>query len=242
MNTIGQHSLIQHMERLIAETPGGRTTFFNLKEFPWVPEVEAHWAGMRAELARLMQAVDYLPGFEEIQTEQLQLSRDKRWKIFPLYVYGERYNAARCPAAMQALSHIPGLKVAMFSILQAGKELPPHRGPYSGVLRYHLGLEVPDPALCGIRVRTDVQHWEEGRSMIFDDSHEHAAWNRGSRDRIVLFVDFARPLPAALQARNEFVIEQISQSDFVRQAAARWSAWEKTHGAAIDARIAAALI
>lgn len=240
MDTIGQHGLIQQMERMIAAAPGGGTTFFDLQDFPWTREVEAHAADIRQELQRLMQAVDLLPGFEEIQVEQQQLSRDRRWKIFPLFVYGERHNAERCPATMRALAHIPGLKVAMFSILQAGKELPAHRGPYSGVLRYHLGLEVPDPLLCGIRVGNDVQHWEEGRSMIFDDSHDHAAWNRSDRDRIVLFVDFARPLPPTLQARNEFVIQQISQSDFVRDASRRWTVWEAEHGAAIDARLAEA--
>jgi len=237
MDTIGQPQAIAHMESLIAQAPGGGTTFFDLAEFPWTAEVEAHWAAMRQELHRLMGAVDHLPGFEEIQAEQVMLSRDKRWKIFPLHVYGAWHNQQRCPATMKALQCIPGLKVAMFSILQAGKELPPHRGPYSGVLRYHLGIEVPEPALCGIRVGNDVRHWEAGRSMVFDDSHDHAAWNRGERDRIVLFVDFARPLPPALHARNEFVLQQIGRSDFIVAATERWQAWEKVHGAAIDALI-----
>ena len=31
----------------------------------------------------------------------------------------------------------------MFSILAPGKRIPPHDGPYKGVLRYHLGLDGP---------------------------------------------------------------------------------------------------
>jgi beta-hydroxylase len=167
------------------------------------------------------------------------ITRDKRWKIFPLYTYGTWYNAHRCTQTVEALRCIPDLKLAMFSILQPHKEIPPHRGPYSGVLRYHLGLQIPDPALAGIRVGSDVRHWEEGGSLIFDDSHDHAAWNRSDRDRIVLFVDFARPLPSQLRKQNEYVIDQISKSDFMLHAAARWKRWEAIHGASLDARISA---
>ena len=70
------------------------------------------------------------------------------------------------------------MKTAFFSILAPGKHLPPHRGPYKGVMRYHLGLLIPEPAeQCGIRVDTETRHWAEGESMIFDDTFEHEAWN-----------------------------------------------------------------
>ena len=50
------------------------------------------------------------------------------------------------------------------------KHLPPHRGPYKGVMRYHLGLLIPEPAeQCGIRVDTQTRHWAEGASLIFDN-------------------------------------------------------------------------
>ena len=32
--------------------------------------------------------------------------------------------------------------------------------------------------------------------MIFDDTYEHEAWNDTDRTRVVLFVDFVRPLRA----------------------------------------------
>ena len=79
----------------------------------------------------------------------------------------------------------------MFSILEPGKHLPPHRGPYNGVLRLHLGLIVPEPReQLGIRVDNDVYRWQEGEAVIFDDAYEHEAWNRTPHTRVVLFVDF----------------------------------------------------
>jgi beta-hydroxylase len=114
---------------------------------------------------------------------------------------------------------------AMFSILAGNKRLPPHRGPYKGVLRYHLGLKVPQPDRCGIRVREQVARWEEGKELIFDDTYEHEAWNDGAEPRVVLFVDFLRPLPFPLSTVNRAVIRVISKSPFIQDAKGRLEDW-----------------
>ena len=76
----------------------------------------------------------------------------------------------------------------MFSILEPGKQLPPHRGPYNGVLRLHLGLMVPEPReALGIRVENALYRWQDGEAVIFDDAFEHEAWNRTPHTRVVLF-------------------------------------------------------
>jgi ornithine lipid ester-linked acyl 2-hydroxylase len=231
---------LAQFERAIRAVDGDRR-FFDPAQFAWTREVEQAWRPMRAELDRVLQALDILPGFEDIQVEQQGLTTDKRWKIFPLYVYGEWIANARrrCPATVAALDKIPGLQAAMFSIPQAGKELAPHRGPYAGVLRYHLGLKVPPPEdSCGISVGGDVRAWREGASLLFDDSHEHFAWNRSTEDRAVLFVDVTRPLPESLSAQNERVIGIISATDFMRHSVRRWDEWEALHGPKLDRLIA----
>lgn len=225
-----------HFEKTIKALDQDRT-FFDLQDFPWTREVERDWRAMRDEVDRMLGAMEMLPGFEEIQVEQECLTRDRRWKIFPLYAYGDRFarNCARCPATARAIQRIPDLKVAMFSIFQAGKEVPPHRGPYGGVLRYHLGLKVPKPETqCGITVGSDRRTWTEGGSLVFDDSHQHHAWNHSAEDRVVLFVDFARPVPEHLREGNEKIIKVISETDFVGRAAANWAAWEREHGDRLD--------
>ena len=58
-------------------------------------------------------------------------------------------------------------------MLSPGKHIPAHRGPYKGVLRYHLGLKIPEPREgCRIRVGEEVRHWEEGASLLFDDTEQ----------------------------------------------------------------------
>ena len=82
-----------------------------------------------------------------------------------------------------------------FSRLAPGAHIVPHCGyeGYSGyVLRLHLALDVPPG--CAIRVGTETRSWQEGKCLVFDDSFEHEAWNRGDRTRTVLLCDFLNPL------------------------------------------------
>ena len=107
----------------------------------------------------------------------------------------------------------------MFSILAPHKHLPEHRGHYKGVLRYHLALLIPEPrTACRIRVGSEVRTWEEGKSLIFDDSYPHEVWNDTDFHRVVLFVDFLRPLPFPLSLLNRLMVFRISRTAYVTDA------------------------
>jgi len=171
----------------------GNPAIYDNAVFPWAKEVEAEWHLIRAELDKVLVRKDDLPGFHEISTDVMQTSSDKGWKTFMLAGYGvtSARNIASCPQTWRICKKIPGLLTVMFSILEPGKHLTPHRGPYNGVLRLHLGLVVPEPGSeLGIRVGSDIYRWREGEAVIFDDAYEHEAWNRTPHTRVVLFVDF----------------------------------------------------
>src|ERR1039458_2693627 len=124
------------------------------------------------------------------------------------------------------------MKTAMFSILSPRKHILDHRGPYKGVLRYHLGLIVPqDKEACRIRVGDDIRHWEEGKTMIFDDTFNHEGWNDPDETRVVLFVDVLRPLPSPESAINSLIVKAIRFSPFVLDAKRNQEAWEKRYRA-----------
>jgi beta-hydroxylase len=110
------------------------------------------------------------------------------------------------------------MKTAMFSILSPGKKIPPHCGPYNGILRYHLGLVVPEPDRCAIRVGPETRNWAVGSSLIFDDTYEHEVTNESTQERVVLFVDIERPLHFPLNRVNTSVLEAIRNSPFVTEA------------------------
>ena len=164
---------------------------------------------------------DNIPNFLEISPDQKKIDAEAgKWKTFFLYGYGYKNeeNAVKCPETTRLVERIPNMKTAFFSILAPGKHIPPHRGPYAGVLRYHLGLIVPDPKKIKIRVGEDYRHWHEGESLIFDDTYEHEVWNNSDQYRAILFVDFVRPLEGVAKRLNDRMIRMITKSPLVQDA------------------------
>jgi len=187
----------------------GERTFFESEEYPWVADVESEWMAIRKELEQLMLHREEIPNFQDYSEGQRALTQDDQWKTFFFFAFGnkEKENCERCPETVRILEKIPGMNTAMFSILGPGKHIPPHRGPYKGVLRYHLGLIIPKPeGSCRIRVGSDIRAWKEGKSLIFDDSHEHEVWNDSDSYRVVLFVNFVRPTIFPLSAVNQSIL------------------------------------
>jgi hypothetical protein len=194
--------------------------FFPLADYPWTKEVEREWPVMQRELQALLKTQrTKIPEFKNISEQQGNIIKGE-WRTFMLYVYRNEVaaNCALCPETARIVKRIPGMSTALFSVLAPGALIKPHRGPYKGVLRYHLALIVPpDHLSCGIRVGSDIQNWREGESMVFDDTHEHAAWNNSDQTRAVLFVDFARDLPFPLRQVNRSMIKLIGVSPFVQE-------------------------
>ncbi len=222
--------MVQWLERIVVKySPQGNATFFDPKDFPWTRILEDNWQTIRKELDVILEHTDELPNFQDISKDQLSITRDDKWKTFFLYGYGYKSeaNAARCPETTKLVEQVPGMLTAFFSILKPGKHIPAHRGPYKGVLRYHLGLLVPEPKeRCRIRVGEDVRHWEEGKGMLFDDTHDHEVWNDTEGVRVVLFMDVVRPLRFPASWLNRLIITLIKYSPIVQSARKNGAQWE----------------
>lgn len=209
----------------------GNSPFLSTGAFPWIADLEAGWPTIRAELNQVLTYREALPNFQDISVDQVSLTDDDQWKTFFFFAYGFRSaeNCARCPKTAALLRQVPGMTTAFFSILGPGKHLPEHRGPYKGVLRYHLALRVPDPpGACHIRVGGHDAVWQEGRSLVFDDTYPHEAWNEADADRVVLFADVVRPLRWPVSLLNQLVIKAIAASPFVSGGKSRHQAWENS--------------
>jgi ornithine lipid ester-linked acyl 2-hydroxylase len=198
--------------------------------FPWAVEIEKAAPAIRAELDRILVRQDELPSFQDISADVKTISTDNRWKTFFLLGFGVRseQNIAACPKTWEAMQKIPGLTTVMFSIFEPGKHLPAHRGPYNGVLRLHLGLIVPEPReKLAIRVRDEICHWQEGKVLIFDDAYEHEAWNHTDETRVVLFVDFVKPLKFPARLVNWLLMHMAVFTPFIREGLDNHKEWEK---------------
>jgi ornithine lipid ester-linked acyl 2-hydroxylase len=208
----------------------GDATFFPNERFPWIEHVEANWETIREELEGVLSDHEALPNFQDISKDQIEITDDDRWKTFFLYGYGFKapLGIEMCPKTAALMRQIPGMTTAMFSILSSRKHILDHRGPYKGVLRYHLGLIVPREAeQCRIRVGQDIRHWVQGKSLVFDDTFNHEVWNDTDETRVVLFVDVLRPLPSPWSHINRMIVKAIGYSPFVLDAKRNQEAWEK---------------
>ena len=231
--------VVAFAERLnVAFSKVGNPPIYDKAVFPWAAEVEAAFPAIRTELVRVLTRKDDLPGFHEISSDVSTISQDRGWKTFLLAGYGFRSDAniALCPQTWAACQKIPGLITVMFSILEPGKHLPPHRGPYNGVLRLHLGLIVPEPREdLGIRVENEIYRWKDGEAVIFDDAFEHEAWNRTPHTRVVLFVDFRKPLRFPANVLNWLLLNLAVFTPFIREGMDNQKAWEKRFYAEAEA-------
>ena len=218
--------------------PTANVTFFEPDSYPWVAPVEAEWHAIRKELDALLVRRDEIPNFQDLSEKQKVLTEGDQWKTFFLYGYGleAEENCKRCPETVRILKRIPNMKSAMFSILAPKKHIPPHRGMWKGMLRYHLGLIIPGPkGSCRIRVGKEIRTWEEGKSLVFDDSHEHEVWNDSDSYRVVLFVDVLRPVIFPLSLVNRTVVWITARTDSIAvlMDRARKKALATTAGAAV---------
>ncbi len=159
--------------------------FYDSAEFAFTEDLEANWLTIKQELTQLNQR-DFTAWPEKYLY-------GKGWDIFGLYAFGlkVRHNCLLCPETTRLVEAIPNLTSAGFSSLAARTHIAPHTGYPDGLLRCHLGLVVPEN--CGIRVVDETKNWTEGQCMVFDDTSDHEAWNRGDSTRVVLLLDFKAP-------------------------------------------------
>jgi aspartyl/asparaginyl beta-hydroxylase (cupin superfamily) len=201
---------------LIGRTSNGRTSVFDPGAFAWTVGLEARWEAMRIELEALLEHHERIPELHKLIPGRYSVAPE--WKTYFFYGFGRRFdrNCEECPETAAALGEVPDLQTAFFSILPPRTRIPPHVGIYGGYLRYHLGLIVPEPERCGLRIVDQTLHWSEGGSLIFCDQFRHEAWNDTEQFRAVLIVDVLRPLSGALGALNRWVVRRISHTEFIR--------------------------
>ena len=179
--------------------------FFDRDHFPWLKQLEAQTDVIRAELVELLASED--PGLSPYVTMPpgtprnvwSDLNNSAAWSALHLWRDGERVEGACARAPKTAklvetlpLAGIPGrTPTVFFSILQAGKHIPPHTGVTNTRTIIHLPLIVPPG--CAFRVGGETREWREGEAFAFDDTIEHEAWNKSGQDRAVLILDCWNP-------------------------------------------------
>ena len=231
------HALTRGIARIqAAQSLVGDPPVVDPGRFAFVAPLEAEWQAIRDEALEVLKLRSAIPLFEEVSTDQKSISRSSVWRTFFLYGFGEPVagSCRRVPRTAALLSAIPSLQTAFLSILEPGSHIPPHRGLTKGLLTCHLPLIVPqDRAGCRMRIGDRMQHWEEGRVFIFDDTREHEVWNGTDETRVVLLFHVDRPMRPLGAVLHRIFLALVRMSAYGREPRQRIGQFEDRFEAAV---------
>ncbi len=183
------------------------TPFLPESAFPELAPLAEHWQTIRDEAINLKQQ-ELIQAAQKNDDAGFNSFFKSGWKRFYLKWYDASHPSAMalCPKTTALLQGIPTIKAAMFAELPPGATLKPHRDPYAGSIRYHLGLVTPNDDACYIMVDGLPYSWRDGKTVLFDETFIHEAHNTTDINRIILFCDIERPMQYQwAQAINRFL-------------------------------------
>jgi ornithine lipid ester-linked acyl 2-hydroxylase len=207
----------------------GDRPVYDPRAFPWTETLRARWSEIREELSSILERREAIPPLADLSPDHRRIAPPGKWKSFFLQGYGYRVeeNIRRCPVTAAAIADIPGLNSAFFSILDPDTHIPRHRGVTKAILTAHLGLIVPvGRDSCRMQLADQTLHWEEGQTLIFDDTFHHEVWNDSDELRAVLLIQFRRPVGLVGRVVGGLFLWGIRRSQFVQDARAQMGRWE----------------
>ncbi|TAK90092.1 MAG: aspartyl/asparaginyl beta-hydroxylase domain-containing protein [Burkholderiaceae bacterium] len=194
--------------------------------FPEVNRFAAGWQDFRDEALQIAADLNSVPRFHEVMPQQYDISANdaRDWRMFILKAYGVTVarNVTRCPRLQAAVQSEPDVLSAMFSFLAPGKHIPPHRGPFRGVLRFYLGLSVPltvDGRPGTVLTIDGIEHrLGDGQWLLWDDTFRHEVRNESDVVRIALLLDIRRRgMPLDMELLSRFLIRMVGAAVWLRR-------------------------
>ncbi|WMY75968.1 aspartyl/asparaginyl beta-hydroxylase domain-containing protein [Buttiauxella selenatireducens] len=172
------------------------------KVFPESKILESHFIEIHEEITFLINKRE-LTRYKDIDPVRAA-EVSENWKLYYALFMWEENDRARtdCPTLLRLIKDMPNVINATIAVLEPGVTLAAHEGPYAGILRYHIGIEVPEKKPPYIRVMNEYYTWEVGKSIVLDDCYEHEVYNEADNKRVILMIDFMRPMNAPLHFIN----------------------------------------
>ncbi|MBX8555375.1 aspartyl/asparaginyl beta-hydroxylase domain-containing protein [Pseudomonas cichorii] len=176
--------------------------YLDRSKFPELDVLKDNWETIRDEAMHLFDE-GYIRAAEKNNDAGFDSFFKKGWKRFYLKWYDKALPSAEtlCPKTVALVNSIPNVKGAMFALLPGDSHLNPHRDPFAGSLRYHLGLSTPNSDACRIFVDGEEYSWRDGQDVMFDETYVHWVKNETQTTRVILFCDVERPLTNGFMTR-----------------------------------------
>ena len=165
--------------------------------FQFLPElqiIQNNWKVIRKEYQQIKNKLKPIKGETYFEDD---IIKTEKWERFYIKWYSDisKEVIQQLPKTTKLLNQCQNIQLAMFSVMKPGTIVYPHRGPYRGSLRVHLGLECPSMEEgCYITIDNKKYGWKDGEFLIFDDTYTHEVQNNSDKERVVLFMDISRPV------------------------------------------------
>ena len=120
------------------------------------------------------------------------------------------------PKLYKTLQKCSNIRTCFFSVIRGNKNIPTHRGPSKGLLRFHMPIYNDHPSKNYLQVRDKKLYWDK-KPFLFDDTFYHKLVKKDNGMRISLICDVERHLPYGLKQLNQLVQDSFTNSDFVKE-------------------------
>lgn len=205
-----------------------RPAFHPIEDFPQLHALTQQWQTIRDEFlalkaplleldrvnkdhamvhAEMMRHIEsggeygWLMGWDNDGTANL------KWLQYALTVFRSPipFAVPAMPKTIELITAIPGIRTSALLTLKPHTLLSAHKHETlhdDGVLLYHLTLDVCEERnFSYIGVEDEIRQNRLGTGLVFDGSLDHFAFNAGTRDRTILYVEFeAQTLRAKQQS------------------------------------------
>jgi len=198
---------IARVERMASAYLGGQSRYFDMEgltpgfldpasseEAGVIGREVARWLpALQREVRRLFPSSGELPIYPHHEFKRTISA----WRSFVFLREGALIPGAflGCPSTATILAglwpHLAPSGDTIFSILEPGGAIPPHRDTGNTHVSLHIGLIVPPD--CRLSVAGEERAWVEGEPLLFNYASTHAAWNRSDQHRAVLICDIWHP-------------------------------------------------
>lgn len=222
----------QSRQSLVGDTP-----IIPIHYFPFLQAFADHVDEITSEVQRILRHREAVPTFQEVSIDQKKIATGTNWRTFILFGFGRKAerNCVQAPVTASLLERVPNLQTSWFSILAPGYHIPHHCGVTKGILRAHLGLIIPKQAdRCRIRVSNVVVSWQVGEMFVFDDTYDHEVWNDTDEERVVLIIDFDRPMRFLGRLSNRLFIGLLKLTAFYQEPKRKMESFEDRFEAAVQ--------
>jgi beta-hydroxylase len=194
---------------------------------PDLEKLREQWPMMRAEALRLANE-GYVRAALHNNDIGFNSFFKRGWKRFYLKWYDQPLPSARalCPQTVALLESLPSIQGAMIASLAPRSRLNPHRDPFAGSLRFHLGLVTANSEDCFISVDGERYAWRDGKGLLFDETYIHFVENNTDVTRLVLLCDVERPIRfRPLATLNHWVNRHIIKASATQNLEAEPVGW-----------------